>query len=401
MKKYIYSIICLLILLAYSCEEDKLEPLFDDSAPAKVSDIQVENLQGGVKITYVTPNDENLLYVKAVYTLADGSVHEVKSSYYKNSLVLEGFADTISYTANIYSVSRGEKMSEPTPVTFKPLLSPIKIAFASLELTETFGGLRVTFENEAEANLRFSVVTTDTVGDMIQADTYYTKRKDGNFAVRGYQPEERLFGVTIRDRWNNMTDTVYARLTPIYEEQLDKGKFKEVKLPGDTYDGHISSNMTKLWDGKLGTGGGEIFHTKPGSGLPQYFTFDLGGIYSLSRFKLFHRDGTGSDGMYTGGDPKIYEIWGSNDPDSDGGWENWVLLKECESIKPSGKPQGEVTPEDKQFAGVDGEDFEFDDGLGEYRYLRFRTVKVWGALDHMYIAELTFWGKPQDKEEEE
>lgn len=398
MKKYSFYILILCILSFCSCNEDKNEPLFGDSAPQPVTDIQVESFPGGAKISYRTPKDDNLLYVKAVYTLADGTVREVKSSYYKDYLILEGFIDTITYTTDIYTVSRGEKMSEPVKASFKPLLSPIKTTFKSLKLTDTFGGVRVTFENEAEANLIISVLTTDSLGDLVPADTYYTKRKEGSFAVRGYDPEERIFGVFIRDRWNNLTDTLYADITPIFEEQLDKTKFKDLKLPSDTYEGHISSNMTKLWDGKIGTGGGEIFHTKPGSGLPQHFTFDMGTQATLSRFKLNHRNGTGSDGMYTGGDPKIYEIYGSNDPDTDGGWENWILLKECESVKPSGLPEGTVTSEDQQFAGVDGEEFEFADGLPPVRYIRFRTIRVWGALDHMYIAELTFWGKPETEE---
>lgn len=395
MKRYSFYIIILCILCIYSCSEEKNEPLFGDSAPLPVTDIQVESLPGGAKITYKTPKDENLLYVKAVYTLADGTVKDVKSSYYKDHLIIEGFTDTIAYSANIYTVSRGEQESEPIKVTFKPLLSPIKVTYKSLKLADTFGGVRVTFENESEANLIITVLTTDSLGDLIPADTYYTKRKTGSFAVRGFSTDERLFGVFIRDRWNNLTDTLYADINPIYEEQVDKSKFREVKLPSDTYEGHINTNMSKLWDGKIGMGAGEIFHTKPGTGLPQHFTFDMGTINLLSRFKLNHRNGTGSDGMYTGGDPKIYEIWGSNNPDSDGGWENWTLLKECESIKPSGLPEGTVTSEDQQFAGVDGEEFEFDDGLPAVRYLRFRTIRVWGALDHMYIAELTFWGKPE------
>lgn len=398
MKKYSFYIIILCILSFCSCSEDKNEPLFNDSAPLPVTDVKVEGLAGGVKITYRVPKDENLLYVKAVYTLADGTVKDVKSSYYKDHLIIEGFIDTIMYNANIYTVSRGEKESEPVKVSFKPLLSPIKTAFKSLKMSDTFGGVRVAFENESEANLVITVLTLDSLGEYIPADTYYTKRKSGSFAVRGFNTDERLFGVFIRDRWNNLTDTLLANITPIYEEQIDKTKFKEVKLPGDTYDGHISSNLTKLWDGKTGSGGGEIFHTKPGSGLPQHFTFDMGTTVSLSRFKLHHRNGTGSDGMYTGGDPKVYEIWGSNNPDTDGGWENWTLLKECESIKPSGLPEGTVTSEDQQFAAVDGEEFEFDDGLPAVKYIRLRTKRVWGALDHMYIAELTFWGNPNTEE---
>ena len=218
-----------------------------------------------------------------------------------------------------------------------------------------------------------------------------TKRKEGSFAVRGFDPLERTFGVFVRDRWNNRSDTLFADLTPVFEQKLDKTKFRKVELPSDTYDPHIGSNVVNLWDDQTGNAGSNIFHSKPGSGLPQWFTFDLGITTTLSRFKLHHRDG-GTDGAYTGGDPRVYEIWGRNNPDTDGGWENWTLLMTCESVKPSGQPEGTVTSEDKQFAVVDGEDFDFPAAIPPVRYLRFKTVKVWGVLDHMYIAELTFWG---------
>jgi len=173
--------------------------------------------------------------------------------------------------------------------------------------------------------------------------------------------------------------------------KLEKSKFKEVDLPTDTYSGHIGSKIPFLWDDKTGSGGNVIFHTKPGSGLPQWFTMDLGVTTTLSRLKLHHRDGS-TAGPYTGGDPKVYEIWGSDNPPTDGSWDNWKLLGRFQSVKPSGAPDGTVTTEDKQFATVDGEDFDFPADIPPVRYLRFKTVKVWGLLDHMYIAELTFWG---------
>ena len=386
MKRYLF-IALLTGLFLYSCSEDEMSPVNQDEAPSPVSDVQVENLPGGARITYSLPKDKNLLYVKAVYELSTGEIQEVKSSYYKNYLLLDGFSDTINYEVNLYAVSRGEQISQPVEVTVKPLTPPLMEVFGSLTMEETFGGVRVYFENEAEANVVLTVLATDTIGELVQADAYYTKRKEGSFAVRGFDPVERTFGVFVRDRWNNCSDTLFADLTPVFEHQLDKTKFVALKLPGDTYDAHIG-NIVNLWDDNTAN----IFHTKPGSGLPQWFTFDMGVTTNLSRFKLFHRDAGTTDGAYTGGDPKVYEVWGSNDPDADGEWENWTLLMTCESVKPSGLPEGTVTSEDKQFAVIDGEDFDFPAGIPPVRYLRFKINKVWGVLDHMYIAELTFWG---------
>lgn len=390
MKIYLFFIL-LLGLFFSSCKEGEMSPINSDEAPLPVSDVQVENLSGGARITYNLPKNKNLLYIKAVYNISANVEREVKSSYYQNNLTIDGFSDTLSYDVQLYAVSRGEKVSEPVTVTVKPLTPPVLKVFQSLQMKETFGGVRISFENESEANVVLTALASDTIGDLVQADTYYTKRKEGSFAVRGFDSVERIFGVFVRDRWNNCSDTLLANLTPVFESQLDKTKFKEIHLPSDTYEGHVSSKIEYLWDNKTGHSGTSIFHSKPGSGLPQWFTFDMGVTTTLSRFKLHHRDG-GTDGSYTGGDPKVYEVWGSTDPDTDGGWENWTLLMTCESVKPSGLPEGTVTSEDKQFAVVDGEDFDFPTGIPPVRYLRFKILKVWGALDHMYIAELAFWG---------
>lgn len=398
MKKILYLISLIAsFFIAVSCNEVGREPFNKDVAPEKVSNINVESLPGGAKITYTLPNDKNLLYVKAVYTLADGTVREMKSSFYKNEIVLDGFSDTIQYKANIYSVSRGEKASEPIEVTFKPSISPIKIAYETLAMKTTFGGVAFTYTNPYEANLRFTLLTKDTItGEIVIASNFYSKAKTGRFALRGYNPRERWFGLFITDRWNNKTDTLSGMYTPIFEQKLDKTKFLEVKtLPGDTREGHISTTMANLWNEQTGHDGGQIFHTKPGTGLPQWFTFDLGSDQKteISRIKVHHRQGDGYDGSYIGGDPKVYEIWGSNNPDPDGGWNNWTLLNTCYSIKPSGSPDGIVTAEDVQFAGVTGEEFEFPEGIPPVRYIRFKTIKVWGMLDHIYIAEITIYGK--------
>lgn len=393
MKEFSYIFLIANLFLAVSCSEVVREPFNDDVAPAQVYNIQSESLPGGVKITYSTPDDENLLYVKAVYTLANGEVKESKASFYKNEIILEGFADTTEHKLDIYSVSRGEKMSEPIQLMFKPLTSPIKLAFKTVSIKASFGGISVAFENPYESDLRFTVLTKDSLGDIVPADAYYTKRDSGRFAVRGYEAKERWFGVYISDRWNNKTDTLSGIYLPIFEQKIDKSKFSAMALPGDTYEGHINTSMNNLWDDVTGRNASDIFHTKPGTGLPQWFTFDMGQTAVISRIKVFHRYGDEYDASYTGGDPKVYEIWGSNSPDTDGGWENWTLLNTCYSVKPSGSASGILTAEDIQFAGVDGEEFEFPEGIPAMRYIRFKTIKVWGMLDHMYLAEITMYGE--------
>ncbi|HMI01944.1 MAG TPA: DUF5000 domain-containing lipoprotein [Pedobacter sp.] len=384
---------CLLFLMISGCKDTDTEPFNkNDAAPGPVSNVRIENTPGGANITYDRP--ANMLYIKATYFIRPGVEREVKTTYYKNTLTIDGFADTREYEVKLYAVSRGENASDPVTVKVNPLTPPIQETFKSLNIQENFGGIRVTFINPSEANLVLNVLVQDSIGDYVQADAFYTKRKAGFVNVRGFAPVKRKFAVYIRDRWDNHSDTAYTELTPVFEQQLDKTKFKEVRLPTDTYTPHSGfAGVTALWDDKWNSG--TVFHTKPGTGLPQWFTFDLGANVSLSRFKFYHRLGGGqqsTDGAYAGGDPKVFELYGSNDPNKDGSWDSWTLIGEFQSVKPSGSPQGIVTSEDFQYAVVDGEEFDIPPGTARYRYLRWRTNKVWGSLDHHYLAELTFFG---------
>ncbi|MEC3878171.1 DUF5000 domain-containing lipoprotein [Parapedobacter sp. 10938] len=392
-RNYIYLILGLWLLAGCS-EEKYTSPIDDDTAPAPVQDVQVENLPGGAKISYALPNSESLRYVKAVYSIRPGVVRQAKSSLYSDHLVIDGFPAQREYEVELYAVSKGEQESEPVTVTVNPLTPPLLEAFNSLTFEETFGGVTIAFENSGEASLAVTVLTEEE-GAMTEVETYYTKSPQGLHSVRGFAAEPRLFGAVIRDRWNNFSDTLYAERTPIFEEEIPKDEFAEYHLPTDTWEKHIpQGDMFQMWDGRIAPNGGiGVFHTKPGSAMPQWFTFDMGKTVLLSRYKLWHR-GPGTQWAYQLASPKKWEVWGTAEtPDPSGSWEGWTMLMECDSYKPSG--DGPVTSDDAFYATNAGEDFTFPDGTPPVRYLRFRMVETWGYLDYIYIQELTFWGQMQ------
>jgi hypothetical protein len=305
---------------------------------------------------------------------------------------LEGFPDTNPYEVNIYSVSGSGIKSEPIKKTVVPLLPPFRMAYNSLKAEPTFGGAKFTFENQSRANLKFVVVTLDSAGRYYQAYTHYTQLDSGIFAIRGFDTQQRTFGVYTLDRWNNRSDTLFTEVEPWYEAELDKTRFVNARLPSDVYESHLGGGFTieTIWDGVWGTGGSNFFHSKPNTGIPQWFTIDLRQKARLSRMKFYHRPSTtGTDGQYNSGDPQILEIYGSNTLTDE--WDNnWVLLGHFESVKPSGAAG--FTDEDVQYACHNGEDFDFTNNE-PFRYIRVKTLKTWGGLSYIYIAELTFWGE--------
>ncbi len=387
MKKYLFYIV--IVFLFFSCQKvERSTPVnAQDSAPGEVSNIQVKNIPGGATLSYALPESKSLLYVLAEYSIRKGVVLNKKSSYYNNSLTIKGFPKTNTYNVKLYAVSRGGKKSNPVSVEINPLTPPVISIFQSLRMRPTFGGVNVQFENETEAKVKLTVLTPDSLSDLTTADIFYTSWESGDFSVRGYDSIPRRFGVFVRDRWNNYSDTVFAEITPYFEKKLDKSKFSAVQLDNDTYKPHNGFlGETALWDG-LETVQASAFQTEIGTPIPQWFTINLGKKVVLSRFKMFHKM---NGGAYRAGDPKHFEIWGTNNPTQNGSWANWHLLGSFVNNPPSGEVP--ATEEDKEYASTVGTDYEFPVGNDAYQYIRFKTIDNWGNVSFIYIGELTFWG---------
>jgi len=396
MKSLHTYLCCTWAILLAGCGPDKLVgPRENDSAPKAISDPQVTNIPGGADIRFLLPDDENLYYVRAEYELRPGVVKEARSSGYTDQLTVQGFPDTVEYEVKLYSVSRGEKQSEPVTVKIKPLTPPVKEAFQSMVVRETFGGIYVTFTNTEKANLAIGVLTTDSLGQMYEVETHYSAAEEGRFSVRGFEPQERRFALYVRDRWGNHSDTVETSLVPVFEQEINKDKFRVHNLPNDTYVQHCcGAGVQNVWDGIYNVAD-PVFHTKPiTDNIPQWFTINMGAKAKLSRFKLYHRPTDAY--VYRNGAPKRLKIFGSNEPANDGSWDSWTLLTEAESFKPSGQPVGTNTNEDIQYAGFEGEEFEFPDGLPPVQYLRVMVEETWGGVNYIYMAEMTFWGSEEE-----
>lgn len=411
----------LLVLVAISaCKKDERSPLSKDKTqPDPVSNVQVTNLAGAALITYTLPNNENLLYVKALYTL-NGVQKEVKVSMYDKKLLVEGFGNTEERKVDLYAVSRSEVASDPVSVTIKPLTPAIVNVFKSLKTDSTFGGINVKYVNADSANIVFEVLVLDSVGDWQHVDFNYTSTKQGSFNVRGFPPIERTWGVYVRDRWDNHSDTLRVKITPIYEEALDKTKFNDVRttyanfipqfapLPNsglpmvNAVDYSSTYAMKYLYDGVISSS--SMFHTKEKYDLPVWIPIDLdksgASKFVLSRFEIWQRTGTFT---FNHGNPHHWEIWGTNKPNIVSTNPNntdpnlgWVKLGEWVMTKPSGWDVGQNSDEDTQVA-TDGQEYEFPNGLPPVRYIGWKNIDSWGSIDgftgFFHLYELSLWGQ--------
>lgn len=381
-----------LILFLAGCAEDIFPgPSRQGEKPERITQYEVTPISGGAVIKYELPQHRDLRYVKAVFTLADGKQRENKASIYKNEVVVDGFAEAGEYDVTLYAVGVGDVLSDPLPLKVPVLTPPYRMALEKLALAEniipTYGGIRLFFENVTEAALAIHIIAKNDLGEWERGRDFYTRLPSGIINVRGYTAEDREFGVYITDRWNNMSDTLTGIYLPLHEEMMDKSLFSENNLTGDTWRNHTGYRTPSvLWDGADRVSS-TIFHTEPGSGIPQHFTFSMGVKAELSRFLMYSR----LQHEYRFNHPKVFELWGSNDPNPDGSWETWTLVGRFESIKPSGLPLGQESTEDINYARA-GEEFDVEQQEEPYQYWRFRTLDTWGGNSDVALAELTFFG---------
>lgn len=371
--------------LLFSCKEEAPKALLGDEAvPRQVSNVLVENRNGGAKLTYSLPDDKSLLYVRAVYEYPKGSVKEARSSAYVDSLIIEGIGDTAELLVSLFSVSRAEISSDPILVPIYPMVAPVQIVAQSLSVRPEFGGISIEFSNDRQQDLIIETLKK-VDGDWTGIDAYYTNSKRGFFTIRGQESESTEFGIFVRDKWKNRSDTLRLSLTPLYETQLAPPTPVTI-LPND-YNEHFSGlDYTFMFDGIVSDANYMGTLLTASSIFPLSFTLDFGSPKKYSRFRYWMRQGDAH--IYNYATPDKWEIWGANELSAD--WDDWTKIMDCEAVKPSG-PGTQLTAEDRELAAR-GLDFDFPEGTEPFRYLRWKTKSTFGALNAVQISELAFFG---------
>jgi hypothetical protein len=431
-------------MLALSCEQvkDWSDPI-DGDAPAPVTSPQVENLNGGAKITYVLPADKDLLGVKAVYSLDDGKERESFASASRVSILLEGYGTTGQYTVMLYAIDKSKNESEPVSVTIEPMTPPVELLRQTLNVQQAFGGIFLRWENTFEKEMAVTLYVADSTGFLLPYDIYYSNAKNGSTSFRGFDDTERDFRIEVRDRWNNYALPLDTAIKPLKEVEIfgrENGipVWRGYGMENDLYKymGNIPI-PDSYWDRFTdGVGYGPYYQllgwtTSFFTGveqdlfMPYYVTIDMQKPASYSRFKFWqgNRSPIGSAIC-----PSVFSLWGTNSPkpvdlaagqianlqywtewttvvgvevNGRGEWMNdWEKLGEYRLVYPSGRTKyiaGQVTAEDQLFI-QDGFEFDIDPAMTSkpFRYLRFRVEETIDNYQWM-LAELQFFGNFTDE----
>ncbi|MBE9601089.1 DUF4959 domain-containing protein [Pedobacter sp. MC2016-24] len=403
-KKYILPCLIMLMTSITACKKNNgFNAVIseDKSKPLPITNVKIDNFNGGANITYNLPNSPNILYVLAKYKINDNVARETKSSYYQDTVVVEGFSKAKPYEVTLYTVTRANIMSDPVTVTVNPLTPVYLSVRPSINLSADFGGVNVTGENPLKKQIGIVVMSYNKNTQLMEIeDQFFTKNAKIDYSVTGFASVERRFGVYITDRWGNISDTLQKPIVPLYEEAMDKTKFSVLNLNTDSPTA-FEWYIPYLWDNKLDGNG---WHTAYGVTLPYSCSFNIGRTYKLSRFVVFER--TGDRYTYKFANPKEFSLWGSNSSNpqdiklpvkADEGTVigNWVNLGNFRfPDPPSGNLPSASNSADEDFVKK-GVSFKVPFVAPSVKYLRIAVATVWGNEAAAHLMEVTPYGTPQ------
>jgi len=388
----------LLIVLMNACGDSEFrEPIgpSDGTPPQQISEIQVTNRPGKATIRYALPKDASLLYVLAKYKLANGRAMDVKSSYYTDSLVVEGFADTGEHQIALYSVSRDGAQSEPVMATVNPLKAPIWDVLESIHVRDAFGGYKLTAVNKTQEAIAVLVMSKNPLNEWeVDNDLSVYTSIDSILSLRsGMDTLPRNYAIAVRDRWYNYTDTLIKEVHPIYEVELNTATFKHFPLPGDPGQ-QPGAAVADMWDKRYGWPVSFSSLAAETLNVPSIVTIDMGVSAKLS--KVWIRPFKELSNLYFGFTTlKRFELWGSADPNLNGDLDGtWTKLGSYEMKKPSGSPGTTETPSDQEAAAA-GFYYDVDLNAPKIRYLRIRCLVNWAGSCPQSVDELKVFGDPR------
>lgn len=244
------------------------------------------------------------------------------------------------------------------------------------------------FSSEMAEALKTSFFYLDSSGKKQKLDV---ARGNNQLEIADWKPEGIYEIKTYYVPEENAADTFFVSSTgvfPVRIVEMDKTKFSEVILDNDIPLNVYGGTLSKAWDGIIDSN--NFAHSNDGTPVayPAWFTFDLGENALLKRFDFYPliRD----DLNYNKGNLKQWEIWGRADEPEDSSWNDWTKLMSCNSFKPSGKPVGENTDEDKEYISK-GEKFVFPSDIPEVRYIRIKVLSTWGGLGYIHFSEFSFY----------
>lgn len=393
-----------LLISLMACEEGKRYEISsgDNTIPGKPIFVDSKPINGGSRVYFLSPDDEDFLYVEASYLNHEGETVSCIASYFSDSLDVLGFKDPGEHIIDMCSVDRSGNKSEKIQVSVLAGESPINRLARTVDVIPSFGSIMLSWKNPLleplyiYANIKYSLGGEEhDFTRVISTSAADTRSID---SLKLYKGEDLHLTVTVKDKYKNtavpIRDTV---LNLLVDNKISKERWT-LPEPGTVMGGVTQS------DGSYNKGhfddviddvteaGGEInfYEAKPSSKGTFDIIIDLGAEYELSRVVTHQRySGAGFSGnasnirgnYYGGKNVTAYRMYIWNETSL-----SWEYISRHEIYTPVVKQQ-----EDYKILGDRGDmAYLYPERPGfspKTRYFRYE------ALNGEYLSEITLYGK--------
>ena len=388
----ILSILIITSITLFSCKDDEN----NGNAPSVLTVEDITPTNGGGIISYLLPNDSDILFVRAEYTNSLGvDVYRVSSSH-NNSIEIDGLNQNTPIEVSLFVVDEDENMSQPVSVEFTPLPSFIFLVQESITITPDLGGVKIEWENLAEKTVYVHLHINNEVEEEIRILS--SDNSSESVFVRGLESIETTFLTKVEDFDGNITDLEEkAVLTPLFEETIDKSTWTlmtQLSVNGNAWEGET----TAFWDDVVDTAETNsdnsyfiIWRDQNGGTLnwPLDIVINLNKNIRIHRFKVWQRafwygGPTGVPYYYQEENIRSFDLYASDNA------VDWTLLGQFDIGDPR-DDNGNI-PQDFIDQAANGHDFDLDGVSNQFSYLKFSITSNFGSDTYVHGSEITLWG---------
>ena len=395
MKKQLNKAVLFLLFIFVtitSCSENEN---IDTTPPGILSNISVMPTNGGGIISYTLPSDDDILYVKAVYTNSQGEEVFRVSSKHNTSVEVNGLSQLTPVSVKLFVVDMNENISETIAIDFTPLKSFIFFVQESIQITPDLGGVKITWENIASKTVFVYVHILEGADETIRILSS-NNAQEGIF-IRGLAPSEITISTKVEDFDGNITELEEkGKYTPLFEEKIDKSTWTLVSgqsINGNAYEG----KTVNFWDDVVDTvetdaDNSYFIATRDNNGgslnFPLDIVIDFNKNVKIQRFIVWQRaywyQGGGVTYHYQEENIKSFNLYASSDA------QTWNLLGEFDIGDPR-NGAGEISATAFQEA-IDGHEFSLQNTSEAFRYLKFQITSNYGSTQITVGSEITLFG---------
>ena len=392
--KNLRAILPIIGLILVGCEESNSG---DTTPPGELTVVSTTPTNGGGIITYQLPQDDDILFVRADYTNAQGEDVFRVSSKSNNQIEISGMVEAEPVEISLRVVDENENESNSVIVSLTPERSFIYEILENISLVEDLGGVRVFWDNEVEKTV-FIYFYIEADGEEDVRILSSSTKTNSQF-IRGLSAVPTNISVKVEDFDGNSTSIVeLGEYTPLFEEKIDKSTWSLVSnlsINGNAYEG----KTVNFWDDVVDTAATNsdnsyfIINRNDNGGVlrwPLDIVIDLNKTVKINRFKVWQRaywyngpDAT-TPYYYQAENLREFDLFVSNDK------TEWELLGSFDVGDPKNS-EGEIPAEKIEEAAL-GHDFNLDEISPNFRYLKFSIRSNYGSDSFIVGSEISLFG---------